>query len=474
MRCCATCGWSRWGMLGALVFGASAARADLPTYSIVDLGPFSGFVTGINDYGQVAGWQGSSMGSRPFVWTPASRNGITGALAFPDPLPGASSADAWAINSSGELVGRSNNLAVLWNPTTPNGGTYGPPVELPQPQGFPLQLALGVNSSGQIVGRTDGVPKAFLFTPTSPGGGTGSVTHLGTLPSVAISFATSINDYGQVAGTSGRAFVWTPGTPNAASGQLTGLPVNSSQVQIAINASGSVAGAYTGSGGAQGSFLWTPDSPHGSTGSYVDLGALPNSRYSLALSVNNANAVVGYVGSADVRGFLWTPANGMVDLNTLLDPTITAGWSLTNAFAINNLGQIAAAANFMGPGGQPVTHAVLLMPRVTADANGDGTVGFDDLLILAQHYGISSGGTWQVDDFNGDGGVGFDDLLILAQHYGATLSDSQPGGLGAASAVRVPEPASILLSATAALLALPRYRRAVQMDRRRNRPVSNH
>lgn len=464
MGCCTTCRWRRWGLLGALTFGAAAARADLPTYSIVDLGPASGLVTGINDYGQVVGWQGSSMGNRPFVWTPATRNGITGALTFPDGLPGASSTDAWAINASGELVGRSNGLAVLWSPTTPNGGSYGPPIELPQPQGFALQLASGVNSSGQIVGRTDGVPQGFLFTPTTPGGSAGSAIRLGTLPPFAISFATSINDYGQVAGTSGRAFVWTPSAANAASGQLTGLPVSASQVQIAINSSGDIAGAYTTPGGVRASFLWTPDSPHGSSGSYVDLGTLPNSQSTQALGVNDANAVVGSFRTDEFHGFLWTSASGIVDLNTLLDPAITAGWNLTNAFAINNLGQIAAAANFTGPGGQPVSHAVLLMPRVTADVNGDGTVGFDDLLILAQHYGIASGATWQVGDFNGDGGVGFDDLLILAQHYGARLSDSPPGGPGTAAAVQVPEPAIVLLSNAAALLVLPRHRR------RRKRP----
>jgi len=50
--------------------------------------------------------------------------------------------------------------------------------------------------------------------------------------------------------------------------------------------------------------------------------------------------------------------------------------------------------------------------------NGDGAVDFNDLLILAQHYGQP--GTFPQGDLNGDGTVGFDDLLIIAQNYGHT------------------------------------------------------
>ena len=35
------------------------------------------------------------------------------------------------------------------------------------------------------------------------------------------------------------------------------------------------------------------------------------------------------------------------------------------------------------------------------------------------------GGGWTQGDFNGDGAVGFDDLLIVARNYGATLTNSQ-------------------------------------------------
>lgn len=51
------------------------------------------------------------------------------------------------------------------------------------------------------------------------------------------------------------------------------------------------------------------------------------------------------------------------------------------------------------------------------DADGDGTVSFDDLLVLAQNYG--SAGDFTEGDFNQDGMIDFDDLLILAQRYGS-------------------------------------------------------
>jgi hypothetical protein len=51
------------------------------------------------------------------------------------------------------------------------------------------------------------------------------------------------------------------------------------------------------------------------------------------------------------------------------------------------------------------------------DIDQDGTVGFSDLLRLAQNYGASD---LSNEDLNQDGQVNFADLLALAQNYGAT------------------------------------------------------
>ena len=59
---------------------------------------------------------------------------------------------------------------------------------------------------------------------------------------------------------------------------------------------------------------------------------------------------------------------------------------------------------------------------LTGDASHDGTVNFDDLLILARNYN-QTGKTYGEGnfDFSIDGLVNFDDLLLLARKYNATL-----------------------------------------------------
>jgi hypothetical protein len=64
---------------------------------------------------------------------------------------------------------------------------------------------------------------------------------------------------------------------------------------------------------------------------------------------------------------------------------------------------------------------VKLSYRVVGDINGDGTVGFADLLTLAQNYN-GTGKDWSKGDLNYDGTVGFADLLSLAQHYNQTAA----------------------------------------------------
>jgi hypothetical protein len=55
---------------------------------------------------------------------------------------------------------------------------------------------------------------------------------------------------------------------------------------------------------------------------------------------------------------------------------------------------------------------------LNADFNVSGGVGFDDLIPLAQNYGLASGATFAQGDANYDGKVDFADLVILAQKYG--------------------------------------------------------
>ncbi len=87
---------------------------------------------------------------------------------------------------------------------------------------------------------------------------------------------------------------------------------------------------------------------------------------------------------------------------------------------------------------------------IPGDANVDGHVNFDDLLVVAQKYGTSTGATWIDGDFDDTGSVVFDDLLTLAQHYGEPLSSTQnvPSSIASDWALArsmVPEPTSTLV-----------------------------
>ena len=94
------------------------------------------------------------------------------------------------------------------------------------------------------------------------------------------------------------------------------------------------------------------------------------------------------------------------------------------------------------------------------DINLDGTVNFNDLLLLAQHYGTTSGATRATGDLNHDGKIDFADLLILSQNYGHALTAS---GAQPAAVASVPEPAAI--GAVIALLMLAHRGRSVRPSR---------
>lgn len=59
-----------------------------------------------------------------------------------------------------------------------------------------------------------------------------------------------------------------------------------------------------------------------------------------------------------------------------------------------------------------------------SDSNLDQSIDFDDLVTLAQNYGVTGLDTltsWQKGDIDFDGNVDFDDLVGLAQNYGKTI-----------------------------------------------------
>jgi len=85
------------------------------------------------------------------------------------------------------------------------------------------------------------------------------------------------------------------------------------------------------------------------------------------------------------------------------------------------------------------------------DANGDGQIGFADLVALAQHYGQNVN-TFKSGDFDDNGKVDFADLVTVAQHYGGSFNPQS------AAPVSVPEPGMIAIAAPLALLLFTKRR----------------
>ena len=300
--------------------GATALRVKTPARpvalatavgSIMDLGNLPGAASAegfaINDRGQVVGCSylqfcnlasGSRDPQRAFLWDPITQH-LTDLT-----LPSTAPSEAFGLNETGQVVGSVNSdgrRAFLWDPSTGTMILISDPLT-------PGAEAAAINGRGQVVGfgriRGGLVDHAFLWTPDVPNGTTGSMTDLGTLPGGSGSAAFGVNDRGQVVGcsytnfcdpTNGSAFLWTPDVPNGTTGSMIDLGT-------LPGASGSEASGINNGGqvvGASGAnftaraFLWTPAAPNGTTGALTDLGALPGSSGSQAYGINNAGEVVG-------------------------------------------------------------------------------------------------------------------------------------------------------------------------------------
>jgi len=107
---------------------------------------------------------------------------------------------------------------------------------------------------------------------------------------------------------------------------------------------------------------------------------------------------------------------------------------------------------------------LLIRPTRIGDLNLDGTVGVEDFIGLASHFG-SSDATWDEGDLNYDRHVTIADFIELASNFGANYSgEAQPISDGDAAmladfeAAHVPEPGILVLMASVSLL-LGRRRR---------------
>jgi probable HAF family extracellular repeat protein len=263
------------------------------------------------------------------------RNGKLTALST---LPGGNNAQAYGLNNSGQVVGFSENgvedstcavsipgqvlryQPVVWEP---NGAIR----KLRLPHGDTVGFAFGINDTGQAVGSS-GVCSNTSLPPVHPGGAhavlwqkDGSVVDLGGLAGGVSNVAGSINNRGEVAGTSQFA------------------------------------------DGSVHAFVWSKEK------GMHDLGSLPGAVVTVppcCNTINDSGEVVGFSFDAtgNVTAFVWRD-HTMADLNTLIPKD--SGWQLLFAQSLNDAGEIVGQGLIGGE-----SHAFLAVPCDRDHASWNG------------------------------------------------------------------------------------------------------
>jgi len=334
---------------------ALEGRLLLASYSIADLGTLGGassYAYDINSSNQVVGYAKLASGAdRAFLFSDTNNNGIVDAGEMVDlgVMAGFASSYAYAINNNGMIVGTSLTAANQKKAVQFQSG--GNPVDLQMGLG---SSAYDVNNNGEIVGAVVTGVK-YIAAYRSP---TGQVIHLSTFGSdeFARSEAFGINDSGTIVGYSNTdggdsAFMFPPGGTMTPIG-FTGQPTFYNYTYAwGINASGQMVGEGFNADLQYHGFLQD-------NANLTDLGIPAGFTTSQALAINNWGQIVGQGKNGAGDGRAVTFINGVAyDLNTLIPAN--SGWTLTIARSINDSGYIVGQG--ISPSGQ--IHAFLLTPQ---------------------------------------------------------------------------------------------------------------
>lgn len=356
----------------SLSLSAAHALAQLaPSYKVTGLGTLPGDISsigyGINDVGVVVGSSSDAGGASTlagFKWE-------SGAMSNLGLYAGHSAIRPWDVNAAGNVTGRATG-----GPGGSNFGVYHDGVgwQLAGSVGGNRGNGFGINDANEMVGNmrlpSNDFSRAFVWSPT---GGTVQLPTIhpdnpgNSVPSYdgfeGGSYATGINNFGVVVGSSGisdthgsdRAFRWSEsdgmvnlGTP--ASQSLPGLSAYTQSYAQNLNDAGLIVGAADRGSGLTRAVYWDL------SGVLHDIGTLGGSS-GWAYAVNDDNMIVGFSnnGSGN-RAFAFVPGGAITDVNTLLDAS-SSGWLITRAYDINNSGVIVGEGLFNG-----LSQAVILTP----------------------------------------------------------------------------------------------------------------
>jgi probable HAF family extracellular repeat protein len=305
-------------------------------------------------------------------------------------LPGGTESLGIYVNDSGQVVGISDNgvpdpfssvffftgtqiHTFIWEDGVMRDiGTLGGPDAAPGSScsGQPRNVIVGLSFTSFTPNSSTGFPTLDPFLWKN-----GVMTDLGnlggTLSGLGGLLGPCANHRGQVSGVSSlpgdlvsHAFFWEDGVMT----DLGTLGGDNSEA-IWINDAGDVAGSADLPGSKiHDAVLWRKGKIH-------DLGTVAGDPCSRGRGLNAHGQVVG--GSSDCTNFLhafvWEEGGPMLDLNTLIPPG--SGMQLTNAFNINDRGEILAKAaplGFTPNDDADLGHLVLLIPCHSDDAGCGG------------------------------------------------------------------------------------------------------
>jgi hypothetical protein len=166
----------------------------------------------------------------------------------------------------------------------------------------------------------------------------------------------------------------------------------------------------------------------------------------------------GQFGSLTIGGILGDFDNdGALDaddidlMHAAAEGPVTAA---TMKFDLNNDGNIERSPGAIASDAD--IWVTVLKDTGYGDANFDKTVGFADLVLLAQHYNLTPR-SWSQGNFDDVAGVGFGDLVLLAQNYNLsfTADEAAANGFSADFAGDWALAQSLVPEPTAALVVVP-------------------
>jgi probable HAF family extracellular repeat protein len=291
------------------------------------------------------------------------------------------------ITGANNLPGDQTSMAVLWvnGSATPLGTLGGPNSAV----SWPVKSNNGVIVGISELTESDPLGEDFSCWPFFAAGvptgricrgfrwQNGQMTALPPFPGGFSSYATGVNNKGQIVGWAEngvhdptcdpafqvlqfRAAIWQPdGTVQ----ELPPLPGDSTSAATAINDLGQVVGisgdcgVAVGSVSARHAVLWQNGVP-------TDLGNIGGDAWNTPTAINNHGVIVGFANTAPgtartFEAFMWTQADGMKSLGKL------PGDLRSEALGINEKGQIVGLSR----GGPFVFRAFLWQNRQLTDIN---------------------------------------------------------------------------------------------------------